>query len=59
MEGRGVGSRLVKGALDHVRALGAGVIPGCPFVAAYIERHPEEADLVPDRFKFLIERDGE
>lgn len=55
LEGRGVGSRLVEAALDHVRALGAGVIPSCPFVAAYIRRHPEQADLVPERFRFLID----
>lgn len=59
LEGRGVGSRLVKAALDHVRAAGAGVIPSCPFVAAYLRRHPEEADLVPERFRFLIDRGGD
>ncbi len=48
-EGRGLGSRLVKGALDDVRARGLGVAPLCPFVALYLRRHPEEADLVvPD-----------
>ena len=45
-EGRGVGSRLVKGALDDIRARGLGLVPLCPFVAAYLRRHPEYADLV-------------
>ncbi len=45
-EGGGVGSALVKAALDDVRAQGMQVVPQCPFVAAYIERHPEYADLV-------------
>jgi predicted GNAT family acetyltransferase len=45
-EGRGVGSRLAAGALDDVRARGLTVTPRCPFIAAYIERHPEYADLV-------------
>jgi predicted GNAT family acetyltransferase len=47
-EGGGVGSRLVAGALDDVRARGLRVVPLCPFVAAYIQRHPEYADLVAD-----------
>ena len=44
-EGRGVGSALVRGALDAVRAEGSRVVPVCPFVRSYIERHPEYADL--------------
>jgi hypothetical protein len=45
-EGSGLGSRLVAGALDNIRARGLRVVPLCPFVAAYIRRHPEYADLV-------------
>jgi predicted GNAT family acetyltransferase len=45
-EGHGVGSRLVAGALDDIRARGLAVTPLCPFAAAYIQRHPEYADLV-------------
>jgi predicted GNAT family acetyltransferase len=44
--GKGVGSKLVKGALDHVRADGLKAIPQCPFVKAYIDKHPEYADLL-------------
>ena len=44
--GKGVGSRLVKGALDQVRAAGLKVIPRCPFVKAYIDKHPEYGDMV-------------
>lgn len=44
-EGRGVGSALVRGALDAVRAEGARVLAQCPFVRAWIERHPDYADL--------------
>lgn len=46
MEGRGVGSTLVKFALDDIRGRGLMVIPMCPFVAAYMQRHLEYADLV-------------
>jgi uncharacterized protein len=45
-EGEGLGSELVRGALDAVRASGKTVIPSCPFTAAYIQRHPEYVDLV-------------
>jgi len=44
--GKGVGSALVKDALDQVRADGLKVIPQCPFVKAYIDKHPEYADMV-------------
>jgi uncharacterized protein len=44
----GLGSTLVRGALDDVRAKGAKAIPRCPFVRGWIERHPEYADLVAD-----------
>ncbi|MEO5711469.1 MAG: GNAT family N-acetyltransferase [Nocardioidaceae bacterium] len=45
-EGKGVGSRLVRGALDDVRAAGLTLRPLCPFVKAYVDRHPEYAGLV-------------
>jgi uncharacterized protein len=44
--GRGVGSRLVKGALDEVRARGWKVVAQCPFVKAYIEKQAEYQDLL-------------
>lgn len=47
--GQGLGSRLAAGALDDVRARGLKVTPICPFMAAYIKRHPAYADLVVDR----------
>jgi uncharacterized protein len=45
-EGKGVGSRLAKGALDDVRARGLKVTPTCPFVSAWIRRHPDYQDMV-------------
>jgi predicted GNAT family acetyltransferase len=42
----GLGSRLVRGALDDVRSSGGTVVPMCPFVRGWIERHPEYRDLV-------------
>ncbi|WP_214325834.1 GNAT family N-acetyltransferase [Nonomuraea sediminis] len=47
-EGKGMASRLVKFALEASRATGLRVVPLCPYVKDYIERHPEFADLVDD-----------
>jgi uncharacterized protein len=49
LEGRGLGARLVGGALDDIRARGLQLVPICPFVRAYIRRHPDYADLVVER----------
>jgi uncharacterized protein len=46
LEGQGLASRLVVGALDDIRATGLRVVPVCPFVRAYLRRHPEYEDLV-------------
>lgn len=45
-EGEGVGSALARKALDDARERGERVVPLCPFVAGYIDRHDEYADLV-------------
>ena len=45
---RGLGSTLVAGALDDARARGLRVVPLCPFVDAYVRRHPEYDELVVD-----------
>ncbi|MDN3452144.1 MULTISPECIES: GNAT family N-acetyltransferase [unclassified Psychrobacter] len=44
--GRGVGSALVKHALNYAREQGKKVVPQCSFVASYISRHPEYQDLI-------------
>jgi len=46
LEGKGIASRLIKAALADVRAQDLKVVPLCEFVAAYIDRHPEEQDLL-------------
>jgi predicted GNAT family acetyltransferase len=47
-EGHGIGSTLVREALDAVRAAGDRIEPRCPFVRAFVDEHPEYADLVVD-----------
>ncbi len=44
--GRGIGTALAHGMLELIRAEGLKVKPLCPFVKAYIGKHPEYADLV-------------
>jgi predicted GNAT family acetyltransferase len=44
--GQGIGSRLIKDALDQIRAKGWKVVAQCPFVKAYIEKHAEYHDLL-------------
>ena len=45
-EGQGIGSKLVGEALDYAREQELRVVPACPFVAAYIRRHPAYQELV-------------
>jgi uncharacterized protein len=45
LNGRGIGSALVRGELDIARTKGLKVVAKCPFVAAYLDKHPEYADL--------------
>jgi uncharacterized protein len=44
--GQGLASTLVAGALDDIRKRGLRIVPICPFVERYIERHKEYDDLV-------------
>ena len=48
-EGHGLASRLAAFALDDARRQGLRAVPDCPFMARYVERHPEYADLVTPR----------
>jgi uncharacterized protein len=45
LEGRGIGSALVRGLLEIARAQGLKVHAVCPFVKNYLDRHPEYSDL--------------
>jgi predicted GNAT family acetyltransferase len=46
LSGQGIGSRLIRGALDLVRQQGLRVVARCPFVASYLSKHPEYSDLL-------------
>jgi hypothetical protein len=47
-EGRGLGSRLIAFALDDARERGLAVLPFCPFVNNYMQRHRQYVELVPE-----------
>ena len=44
--GKGIADRMARVALDTAKAEGYGVVPLCPFVRKYIQRHPEYQALV-------------
>ncbi len=46
LEGRGIGTELVKQTLEDIERQGLRVVPLCGFVAAYIREHPEWERLV-------------
>ena len=46
LQGQGIASRLIRGALEAARAEGLKVVPRCSFVSAYIARHQEFGDLL-------------
>jgi predicted GNAT family acetyltransferase len=50
-EGKGVASALAKAALGYARGHGLKVKPICPFIAGYIQKHPEWQDLVHEDFR--------
>lgn len=46
LRGRGIGARMVDGALRTIRADGLKVVAGCSFARAYLAEHPEHHDLI-------------
>ena len=49
VEGRGIGSTMVRGTLDLIRGRGEKVIPLCSFVDVFIRRNPDYQDLLAAR----------
>ena len=46
LSGHGIGSELARGALEIVRSEGIKVVAKCPFISAFIAKHPEFSDLL-------------
>ncbi len=51
--GKGIGKLLVEKTLQIIQESGKKVMPYCPFVFAYIKRHPEWKPLVSEKFPYL------
>jgi uncharacterized protein len=51
LEGHGIAGRLAEHALDYARANKLTVVPRCPYVRSYLEKHQEYADLVEESFR--------
>jgi predicted GNAT family acetyltransferase len=51
LQGRGLADRLIRFALEDARARGLAVLPFCPFVKGFIERHRELEALVPEAYR--------
>jgi predicted GNAT family acetyltransferase len=53
-EGKGVGSRLARYAMAYARERSLKIIPLCPFMAGYMQKHPETHDLVHPTYRERI-----
>jgi predicted GNAT family acetyltransferase len=45
-EGQGIGSRLVRAVFEDLRERDIAVIPKCPFIVAWLQKHPEQQDIL-------------
>lgn len=48
MRGKGVAATLVRGSLAHVRKNNIKVIPSCWYIPKYLERNPEDLDVIKE-----------
>jgi len=51
IRGRGIATAIIRRALEYARANGKTVIPGCPFVRTYVDRHHEFRDVLADSWR--------
>ena len=49
LRGKGVAGQIVEAACGHARAIGARVIPSCPYIAWWFRQHPEQQDVLVTR----------
>ena len=59
LAGKGIGGKLADAALEYARNAHLKVVPLCRFVAAYIRRHPEYLNLVPEKQRHRVSGDAE
>lgn len=54
LEGRGIASRLAKHVLADAKARELLILPVCPFFAAYLQKHPDHADVVHPTYRGIL-----
>ena len=54
LEGQGIASRLARHVIDDARARDLLILPVCPFFAAYLQKHPEHADVVHPTYRTIL-----
>ncbi|HYC73252.1 GNAT family N-acetyltransferase [Brevundimonas sp.] len=58
LEGQGIASRLAKHVIANARARGLLILPVCPFFSAYLQKHPEHADVVHPTYRDILGLQG-
>ena len=54
LEGKGIASRMARHVLGDARERGLLILPVCPFFAAYLQKHPEHADVVHPTYRSIL-----
>ena len=54
LEGRGIASRLAKHVIADARTPGLMILPVCPFFSAYLQKHPEHAEVVHPTYRQIL-----
>ena len=54
LEGQGIASRLAKHVLADAKTRGLLILPVCPFFSAYLQKHPEHAEVVHPRYRDIL-----
>lgn len=54
LEGRGIASRLAKHVIADARVRNLLILPVCPFFSAYLQKHPEHADVVHPTYRDIL-----
>ena len=54
LEGQGIASRLAKHVIADARTRNLLILPVCPFFSAYLQKHPEHADVVHPTYRGIL-----
>ena len=54
LEGQGIASRLAKHVIADARARNLLILPVCPFFSAYLQKHPEHAEVVHPTYRGIL-----